>query len=93
MNAAVRETSSLAIVSLVFGLLGWSFLPMLGSLVAIVTGHLARGEIRRDPARLQGDGLAIGGLVLGYAAVLMAVFALMIFVLFFGGLVWLGMHS
>jgi hypothetical protein len=93
MNAAVRETSSLAIVSLVFGLLGWSFLPMLGSLVAIVTGHLARGEIRRDPARLQGDGLAIAGLVLGYAAVLMAVFALMIFVLFFGGLVWLGAHS
>ena len=93
MNAAVRETSSLAIVSLVFGLLGWSFLPMLGSLVAIVTGHLARGEIRRDPARLQGDGLAIAGLVLGYTAVLMAVLAIMIFVLFFGGLVWLGAHS
>jgi len=93
MNAAVRDTSSLAIVSLVFGLLGWSFLPMLGSLVAIITGHLARGEIRREPARLQGDGLAIAGLVLGYAAVLMAVLAIMIFVLFFGGLVWLGAHS
>ena len=93
MNAAVRDTSSLAIVSLVFGLLGWSFLPMLGSLVAIITGHLARGEIRREPARLQGDGLAIAGLVLGYAAVLMAILAIMIFVLFFGGLVWLGAHS
>ena len=93
MNAAVRDTSSLAIVSLVFGLLGWSFLPMLGSLDAIITGHLARGEIRREPARLQGDGLAIAGLVLGYAAVLMAVLAIMIFVLFFGGLVWLGAHS
>ncbi len=93
MNAAVRDTSSLAIVSLVFGLLGWSFLPMLGSLVAIITGHLARGEIRREPARLQGDGLAIAGLVLGYAAIAMAVLAIMIFVLFFGGLVWLGTHS
>jgi hypothetical protein len=93
MNAAARDTSSLAIVSLVFGLLGWSFLPMLGSLVAIITGHLARGEIRREPARLQGDGLAIAGLVLGYAAIAMAVLAIMIFVLFFGGLVWLGAHS
>ncbi|MBC7991564.1 MAG: DUF4190 domain-containing protein [Luteimonas sp.] len=93
MNAAVRDTSSLAIVSLVFGLLGWSFLPMLGSLVAIITGHLARGEIRREPARLQGDGLAIAGLVLGYAAIAMAVLVVMIFVLFFGGLVWLGAHS
>ena len=93
MNAAVRDTSSLAIVSLVFGLLGWSFLPMLGSLVAIITGNLARGEISREPARLQGDGLAIAGLVLGYAAIAMAVLAIMIFVLFFGGLVWLGAHS
>lgn len=93
MNAAIiRETSTLAIVSLVCGILGWTLLPMLGSLAAIITGHMARSEIRREPGRLQGDGLAVGGLVLGYVAIGLGILAVAIFVLFFGGLVWLGLH-
>jgi len=93
MNTAIRDTSSLAIASLIAGILGWTLLPLLGSIVAIITGHMARSEIRRAPDRLQGDGLAVGGLVLGYAAVLMGVLAIMIFLLFFGGLFWLGTHT
>lgn len=84
-----RQTSVLAIVSLVAGLCGWLPLPILGSLVAIVTGHLARAEIRREPDRLEGDGLAVAGLVLGYLALLFAVAAATIMLLFFGGMVWL----
>ena len=61
MNPA-RTTSSLAIASLVSGILGWTLLPVLGTLVAIVTGHMARAEIRRSGGALEGDGLAIGGL-------------------------------
>lgn len=87
--SAVRETSSLAVVSLVAGILGWTLLPVLGSLGAIVTGHLARAEIRRQPQRFQGDGLAVGGLILGWAAVLVGVVSLLVVVLFFGGLAWL----
>ena len=79
----------MAIISLVSGLLGWTLLPLLGSIVAVVTGHLARSEIRRAPERLEGDGLAIAGLILGYAAIVMAVFAVIAFVMFFGGLAWL----
>ena len=90
MNATVpRQTSTLAIVSLVSGILGWLPLPILGGIVAIVTGHLARAEIRREPERLDGDGLAIGGLVLGYASLLLGVAAVLMIVLFFGGMVWL----
>ena len=37
-----RQTSTLAIISLVAGILGWSLLPLLGSLGAIITGHMAR---------------------------------------------------
>lgn len=88
MNTA-RQTSTLAIVSLVAGILGWTLLPFLGSLAAIVTGHLARAEIRREPQRLDGDGLAIGGLVLGWLSVATWVIAVLVFVLFFGGLAWL----
>ena len=89
MNVVTRTTSAMAIVSLVSGILGWTLLPLLGSIVAIITGHLSRSEIRRAPDRLEGDGLAIAGLILGYAAIVMAVFAVIAFVMFFGGLAWL----
>ena len=85
MNAP-RQTSTLAIISLVFGLLGWSFVPWIGSLVAIITGHMARGEIRRARAGLDGDGMAIAGLVLGYAMFAVTLLGILLLVLFFGGL-------
>ena len=94
MNATPRTTSTLAIVSLVSGLLGWSFVPWLGSIVAVITGHLARTEIRREPERLEGDGMAVAGLVLGYAMLVLSLLGLLLVVLFFGGLAvllgWLG---
>lgn len=88
MNA-YRQTSTLAIVSLVAGILGWTLLPFLGSIGAIVTGHLARAEIRREPQRLDGDGLALAGLILGWLSVATWIAAALAFVLFFGGLAWL----
>lgn len=57
------EFSGKAIASLVLGFLS-CFLP--AAIVAIVLGHIARSEIKRDPRRLQGAGVAMGGLVLGY---------------------------
>jgi hypothetical protein len=93
MNAVIRTTSAMAIISLVSGILGWTLLPFLGSIVAVVTGHLARGEIRRAPERLEGDGMAIAGLVLGYASIVMAVLAVIALFMFFGGLAWLATMS
>ncbi|GAA4868681.1 DUF4190 domain-containing protein [Luteimonas vadosa] len=90
MSHAAPETNSLAIISLVFGILGWSFLPVVGGLVAIVTGHLARSEIRRAAERPQGDGMAVAGLVLGYLALASAVVVLGVVLAFFGGLAWFG---
>ncbi|MGN2252014.1 DUF4190 domain-containing protein [Frateuria sp. GZRe12] len=61
-----RTTSAMAVVSLVSGIAAWSVLPLVGAIVAIVCGHLARGEIRRSQGQIEGDGLAVAGLVLGY---------------------------
>ena len=88
MNIPVRQNSALAVISLVAGILGWTLLPFLGSLVAIVTGHMARKEIRQNPA-LEGDTMAIIGLVLGWVAVIGTVLAILAFLLLFGGLAWL----
>ncbi|MCZ8115081.1 DUF4190 domain-containing protein [Silanimonas sp.] len=86
MTHPVRRTSSMAIVSLVAGLLGWTLAPWLGSIIAIITGHMARAEIRRDPHGVEGDGLAVAGLVLGWSMILLSLFTVLAFVLFFGGL-------
>ncbi|MBC7656569.1 MAG: DUF4190 domain-containing protein [Frankiaceae bacterium] len=93
MNTSVR-TSNLAIISLVSGILGWTLLPWIASIVAIVTGHMARAEIRRSAGTIEGDGLALSGLVLGYAMIAISFIGLMLILLFFGGLAvllgWLG---
>jgi hypothetical protein len=96
MNTTIR-TSNLAVISLVSGILGWTILPWVASLVAIVTGHMARAEIRRSAGAMEGDGLAVAGLVLGYAMVVISFIGLMLIILFFGGLAvllgWLGMNG
>ncbi|TWI03538.1 uncharacterized protein DUF4190 [Luteimonas cucumeris] len=93
MSTPIRQTSTLAIISLIAGILGWTALPLIGSIGAIITGHMARGEINREPQRLEGDALAVAGLVLGYTAIVVGILALFVFVLFFGGMVWLGLQS
>ena len=86
MNAMPRQTSTLAIISLVSGLLGWTLVPFFGSIAAVICGHLARKEIRQAPDRLEGDGLANAGLVLGYLSIAMAALVVVGIFLFFGGL-------
>ena len=88
-----RKTSTLAIISLVAGILGWTLLPILGSLGAIITGHMARGEIRRSNGALDGDGMALIGLVLGWLSVVIAVIGILFIFLFLGGLAWFAAAS
>ena len=67
MNAVYVRTSGTAVASLVFGVLTWVMLPFIGAVLAVVLGHVARGEIRpAAPGSVQGDGMALAGLVLGY---------------------------
>ena len=74
----VDRTNSLAVASLVCGI-GQFLVPLLPtSILAIVFGHVARGQIRRSGEK--GDGLARAGLVLGWAGVALAVLALVVFV-------------
>ena len=54
------RTSGLAVASLIFSLVG-----PLGSLPAIICGHLALRKIKREPA-LKGHGLGLAGLIIGY---------------------------
>jgi hypothetical protein len=64
--AISSRTNSLAGVSLGFGI-GQFMIPILGALIAVVCGHIARAQIRRNGE--QGDGMAVAGLVLGYLGI------------------------
>ncbi|MPM45734.1 hypothetical protein SDC9_92425 [bioreactor metagenome] len=64
-----KQDSSLAIASLISGLVGWTFIPVLGAIVAVILGHLAKKEIRDSGGRLSGDGMALAGLILGYVQI------------------------
>lgn len=60
------DTNGKAIASLVFGLL-WMF--GLGSLLAVILGHMAKNEIDRSGGRQGGRGIAVAGLILGWVGV------------------------
>jgi hypothetical protein len=62
--------SRLAVASLVFGILGTTVLLIVGSIVAIVCGHLAVARIRRSGGRIAGHGMAVTGIFLGYIVVI-----------------------
>ncbi len=61
-----KRDSALSIVSLVSGLVGWTLIPIVGAIAAVITGHLAKKEIRDSGGTIGGDGMALAGLILGY---------------------------
>ncbi|HEX2978652.1 MAG TPA: DUF4190 domain-containing protein [Anaerolineaceae bacterium] len=74
-------TSTLAIVSLVAGVLGWLGILVVGPIIAVVTGHMAKNEIRSSNGMIGGDGLATAGLVLGYVNLAMTVLGICLFII------------
>jgi hypothetical protein len=61
--------SSMAIISLIAGILGFTFFPLMGSIVAVITGYMARKEIQESAGTIGGEGLATAGLVMGWIGI------------------------
>jgi tetrahydromethanopterin S-methyltransferase subunit C len=61
-----RRTSSLAVVSLISGIASFFIVPLLGAIAAIITGNMAKKEIRQSSGRLGGSGMATWGQILGW---------------------------
>src|SRR5688572_4095139 len=80
------QTDPKAILSLVLGLAGLFLFSIFAGIPAIVLGHMARARIRQSIGQLQGAGIALAGLILGYISV--AIVPVIIFMLFFGVHSW-----
>jgi hypothetical protein len=65
------RTSGLAIAALVCSLLFWLYL--LPAVLAIVFGFVARAQIRRSGGRQRGNGMALAGIVIGFAGIVLGV--------------------
>jgi uncharacterized membrane protein len=69
------RTSGLAIASLALSILSAVIGP-LGCIPGIVCGHIARRQIKKDPA-IQGAGIATAGLIIGY--IFLVLFVIVVF--------------
>lgn len=88
---AVGKTNVLAIVALVAGVAGLTVIPFVSSIVAVVTGHMARKEIRRTGEH--GDGMALAGLITGYIGIGLGVLVAFLLIAFFGVVIASGMNQ
>lgn len=74
------KTNGLAVTSMILGIL---WVCWLGSILAVIFGHVALSQIKKSNGTQQGRGFAIAGLVLGYLGV-----ATLILALLFGEWTW-----
>jgi Tfp pilus assembly protein PilE len=69
MTAEQKQMVGAAAASLVLGILGLVLIGPLGSIPAVICGHIAKSKIKKSPATLDGDGMALAGLIMGYVQI------------------------
>ncbi|WP_262927891.1 DUF4190 domain-containing protein [Microbacterium sp. NIBRBAC000506063] len=52
-------------------------IPFIGSIVAIITGHMSLGKLKTSGE--QGRGMALAGLIMGYVGIAFAVLGVLLF--------------
>ncbi len=65
----LKRTSTMAYVSLIGGLSFFFGIPIIGSVVAVITGNMAMKEIRSSNGMVTGENLAKIGLITGWFGV------------------------
>ena len=79
-----QETNQLALWSMILGiaspLLCFCYVGFFTGIAAIVTGFIAKNQIKANQGRQKGDGMALAGIILGFISIALSVVA---FILFF----------
>jgi Domain of unknown function (DUF4190) len=75
---AGQKTNTLAVAALICGIVQFLGFWLLGTIPAIVLGHMARNQIRKRNE--QGAGLALAGLILGYVGIALSVIVVIIII-------------
>lgn len=76
-----RQSSSLAVISLIAGIASYFIVPVLGALVAVITGGMAKKEILQSGGRISGFGMANWGIILGWINIAIGLIGICVFLL------------
>jgi hypothetical protein len=93
-NTVVRapelpSISGLAVASMIMGIA--SFLTCgLTAIPAVIMGHIALHDIKKEPARFTGREIALAGVISGYLGI---IFAILLVIAVLIGIVVIGLHS
>jgi hypothetical protein len=60
------KDSTMALLSMIFGIAAYFVLPGIGAIAALIFGYLGKSEIKKSAGMLKGNGMATAGLILGY---------------------------
>lgn len=70
-DSASSKTNGFAIAAMVNGIvaivLGWTVILSICGILAVVFGHVSLSQLKQEP--INGRGMAIAGLVLGYVSI------------------------
>ncbi len=77
------STNTMALVSLIAGIVGLTFFPFIGSIVAVITGNIGRKEIAASAGTQTGDGMAKAGLIMGWIGIGLGVIGICLACAFF----------
>jgi len=69
MTTQQKQMVGVAVASLVLGIVGLILIGPLGSIPAVICGHVAKSQIKKNPDMLAGEGMALAGLILGYVQI------------------------
>ena len=84
--APEKRVSYWAIISLIAGLLNFKF-PPFGAIAALITGYVAKNEIKKSNDTIEGNGLATAGIVLGWVGIVFSLIVLTLVILTFIGII------
>ena len=69
-------------MSLIASLAALVIVPFIGSLVGVITGHMALGQIKRSGE--EGRGLALAGTIVGWVGLGLAIIGIIFFIVIIG---------
>ena len=69
----LRKTDDMAVISLICALASFLVFPFIPAIAATILGFKSRDRIRKDPSGLEGEGLALAGIIIGSINIFLAV--------------------
>lgn len=73
-----QQKNGLSIAALVLGILSLLF-GFLAAIPGIIVGHIARSKVNKDPEQYGGAGMALAGLIISYAVIVLTAVMIYLF--------------